>query len=201
MCPCWVHDLAVTRDHVVIVEPPMYISLPSLMSLAESDYVFMDWKPEMGTRVHVVPLSRGAGVSRRDLREHRGFQKGEGSAARHPSACLDFSLSLLWCYIPNAIRMSPSRSLTLIHASSIPLPIPSSSLVRSQPARTSPPPCSRSTLPMRSRRAASCTWTCLSIGTRLSWTTSSSNASGSIPGATCPSESLPHQEGQIMPYC
>ena len=63
-CPCWVHDLAVTRNHVVIVESPMFISLPALMSMADSEYIFMDWRPEQGTRVHVVPLNENMGVSR-----------------------------------------------------------------------------------------------------------------------------------------
>jgi len=135
MCPCWVHDLAVTRDHVVIVEPPMFISLPSLMSLAESDYVFMDWKPEMGTRVHVVPLSQGAGVSRRDLREHRGFQKGGGSAARHPSACLDFSLKPALVLYPQCITYVslplPHPHPCILHPFAHPLLV-----ARSQPARS-----------------------------------------------------------------
>jgi hypothetical protein len=32
------------------------------MSMREEDYVFMGWRPEEGTRVHVVPLKEGAGV-------------------------------------------------------------------------------------------------------------------------------------------
>ena len=81
-CPCWVHDLAVTRNHVVIVESPMFISLPALMSMAESEYIFMDWRPEQGTRVHVVPLNESMGVSH----EHYQFV-GEGKLTVQTVSC------------------------------------------------------------------------------------------------------------------
>ena len=37
--------------------------MPALMSMAEAEYAFMEWRPEQGTRVHVIPLNEGAGVS------------------------------------------------------------------------------------------------------------------------------------------
>lgn len=87
MSPTWVHDFAVapalasagdgntaTKTHyAVIVEPPIYMNLGSLMlggdrgdpargkrGLGASDYVFMDWKPEDGVRVTVTPLAAAA---------------------------------------------------------------------------------------------------------------------------------------------
>ena len=31
MSPCWVHDMAASRDHLVILETPLYIRLVSLL--------------------------------------------------------------------------------------------------------------------------------------------------------------------------
>mmetsp|Transcript_40285 Transcript_40285/g.89470 ORF Transcript_40285/g.89470 Transcript_40285/m.89470 type:complete len:546 (-) Transcript_40285:771-2408(-) len=56
LAPGWVHDIAVTPNHLVIIEPPIFFNMPSLMLGSETDHIFMDWKPEQGTQVHVVPL-------------------------------------------------------------------------------------------------------------------------------------------------
>jgi len=60
--PAWVHDFAVTGRHAVIFEMPLLFNMPALM-LGENnrDHLFMDWKPELGTRIHVVALD-GSGV-------------------------------------------------------------------------------------------------------------------------------------------
>ncbi|GFR47610.1 hypothetical protein Agub_g9346 [Astrephomene gubernaculifera] len=61
LSPCWVHDMALSRRHLVIVEPPLFMSLPSLVLGRPRPFVFMDWRPAAGTRVHVVALD-GSGV-------------------------------------------------------------------------------------------------------------------------------------------
>lgn len=62
LSPCWVHDVAASRDHLVIVENPAFMRLtPLLTGSVES---CLDWKPELGSRVHVVPLRPGAGEVR-----------------------------------------------------------------------------------------------------------------------------------------
>jgi len=56
MSPVWVHDFPATEQHAVIVEYPLYMNLSSLMFNTKSDYLFMNWKPEDGTLVHLVTL-------------------------------------------------------------------------------------------------------------------------------------------------
>ncbi|GIL69978.1 hypothetical protein Vretifemale_809 [Volvox reticuliferus] len=54
--PCWVHDMAITTSHLVVVEPPLFINMNSLVLGESTPFVFMDWNPEAGTRVHVIAL-------------------------------------------------------------------------------------------------------------------------------------------------
>ncbi|GAX75777.1 hypothetical protein CEUSTIGMA_g3220.t1 [Chlamydomonas eustigma] len=61
--PCWVHDIAVSMNYLVIVEPPAFIDLAAIMSLKEADLGFLAWRPDLGTRVYVVPLN-GSGPVR-----------------------------------------------------------------------------------------------------------------------------------------
>ncbi|KAG2445530.1 hypothetical protein HXX76_000145 [Chlamydomonas incerta] len=58
---CWSHDIALTARHAVIVEHPTVMSMEALALGREAQYAFMDWRPEVGTRVHVVALD-GSGV-------------------------------------------------------------------------------------------------------------------------------------------
>ena len=61
--PAWVHDFAVTENHVVIVETPIFVNIASMTFGIETDYAFsMEWKPQEGTRVFVVPLKSPPGV-------------------------------------------------------------------------------------------------------------------------------------------
>jgi carlactone synthase / all-trans-10'-apo-beta-carotenal 13,14-cleaving dioxygenase len=110
MSPTWVHDFAVapaqerkgTGDsngaggnsnnieaYVVIVEPPIYMNLGSLMLGGDrgdygsgkrgpgaSDFVFMDWKPEDGVRVTVTPLPSSAAAAA----EEGGGNNGGGKS-------------------------------------------------------------------------------------------------------------------------
>jgi hypothetical protein len=46
----------------VVVEYPLYMSLASLMLNTKSDYLFMNWRPQDGTLVHLVTLD-GSKVS------------------------------------------------------------------------------------------------------------------------------------------
>lgn len=59
LSPAWVHDLACSDKHAIIVEHPMFISM-ARMALGGADEdgtsSFLEWKPEAETRVHVVPL-------------------------------------------------------------------------------------------------------------------------------------------------
>jgi carlactone synthase/all-trans-10'-apo-beta-carotenal 13,14-cleaving dioxygenase len=61
LAPAWVHDFAISEHYAIICETPLYFSMPSLVLGTSTDYTFMDWKPQDGTRVHVVPLD-GSGV-------------------------------------------------------------------------------------------------------------------------------------------
>ena len=47
LAPCWVHDMAVTRTHLVVVEAPVFINMQSLVLGEPRPYVFMDWRPEV----------------------------------------------------------------------------------------------------------------------------------------------------------
>jgi carotenoid cleavage dioxygenase-like enzyme len=60
-----VHDIAVSSNYLVIIEAPVFIDLAAIMSLKEADLGFLAWKPDLGTRVYVVPLD-GSGVSRHE---------------------------------------------------------------------------------------------------------------------------------------
>ncbi|GLC41991.1 hypothetical protein PLESTB_001056200 [Pleodorina starrii] len=61
LAPCWVHDMAISSHHLVVVEPPLFMSMSSLVLGEPRQYTFMDWRPEEGTRVHVIALD-GSGV-------------------------------------------------------------------------------------------------------------------------------------------
>jgi carlactone synthase/all-trans-10'-apo-beta-carotenal 13,14-cleaving dioxygenase len=56
LSPAWLHDFPANDEYAVIVENPLYMSLGSLLFGSPRPYVFMDWKPEDGTRVTVVRL-------------------------------------------------------------------------------------------------------------------------------------------------
>lgn len=58
--PAWVHDFPVSSRYAVIPEMPLYFNLLSLLTGGSTDYVFTDWKPEEGTRLHVIDLVTGA---------------------------------------------------------------------------------------------------------------------------------------------
>jgi carlactone synthase / all-trans-10'-apo-beta-carotenal 13,14-cleaving dioxygenase len=58
--PAWIHDFCATDNYVIFAEMPCYFNLVSLMTGAPTPFIFMDWKPEEGTLLHVVRLSDGA---------------------------------------------------------------------------------------------------------------------------------------------
>lgn len=84
--PGWIHDFALSANYAIVIEPPIYFNLLSILtgdepqcsrsregfrractttlafrfSGLETDYVFMDWKPEYPTRVHVVDIKTGS---------------------------------------------------------------------------------------------------------------------------------------------
>lgn len=57
--PAWIHDFPGSNTHIIIPETPLYFNLGSLVSGAETDHIFLDWRPEDGTKLHVVRLTDG----------------------------------------------------------------------------------------------------------------------------------------------
>jgi len=59
LAPAWIHDFALAANYAVIVESPLYINLGAMMLGKDTEHLFMDWRPERPTRVHVVSLKTG----------------------------------------------------------------------------------------------------------------------------------------------
>ena len=58
--PAYIHDCAVTADHVVLVETPLRIAiLRALSPFTEGFFEMLDWRPETGTRVLLVDRETG----------------------------------------------------------------------------------------------------------------------------------------------
>jgi len=58
--PAYIHDCAVTVDHVVLVETPLRIAiLRALSPFTEGFFDMLDWRPESGTRVLLVDRESG----------------------------------------------------------------------------------------------------------------------------------------------
>ncbi len=58
--PAYIHDCAVTADHVVLVETPLRIAiLRALSPFTEGFFELLDWRPEAGTRVLLVDRETG----------------------------------------------------------------------------------------------------------------------------------------------
>jgi Retinal pigment epithelial membrane protein len=54
--PGWMHDFAVGQHHAVLVESPLFFDIPAVIANRVAPYQLAMWKPEEGTRVHVLPL-------------------------------------------------------------------------------------------------------------------------------------------------
>ncbi|PNW86115.1 hypothetical protein CHLRE_02g073900v5 [Chlamydomonas reinhardtii] len=97
LAPCWVHDMAVTRTHLVVVEAPVFINMQSLVLGEPRPYVFMDWRPEDGTRVHVIALD-GSGVVTHTapalftFHFSNAFERPSASSPGATELCVDFSV-------------------------------------------------------------------------------------------------------------
>ncbi len=64
--PGYIHDCSVTDDHVVLVEPPLSVSLwRALAPTTEGFLDLLSWQPERGTRI--VVLDRDGGDVRQDV--------------------------------------------------------------------------------------------------------------------------------------
>jgi carotenoid cleavage dioxygenase-like enzyme len=62
--PAYVHDCSVTRNYVVLVEPPLVLSLRrALDPRTEGAIDMLDWQPERGTRLLVVDRESGSLVA------------------------------------------------------------------------------------------------------------------------------------------
>ena len=58
--PAYIHDCAVTADHVVLVETPLRIAiLRALSPFTEGFFEMLDWRPESGARVLLVDRESG----------------------------------------------------------------------------------------------------------------------------------------------
>jgi carotenoid cleavage dioxygenase-like enzyme len=58
--PAYIHDCSVTDDHVVLVEPPLVLSVwRALLPWNEGVTDLLDWQPERGTRFLVVDRDTG----------------------------------------------------------------------------------------------------------------------------------------------
>eukprot|EP00798_Chlamydomonas_sp_ICE-L_P018170 gene18170-24602_t len=57
--PSWVHDIALSENHVIICETPAFFNMGVLTFGGTAQYGVVDWEPELGTRIHVVPLNGG----------------------------------------------------------------------------------------------------------------------------------------------
>ncbi|KAG2425931.1 hypothetical protein HXX76_013305 [Chlamydomonas incerta] len=95
--PCWVHDMSVTRSHLVVVESPVFINMQSLVLGEPRPYVFMDWRPEAGTRVHVIALD-GSGVVTHTapplftFHFSNAFERPSSASPGATELCVDFSV-------------------------------------------------------------------------------------------------------------
>eukprot|EP00200_Dunaliella_tertiolecta_P003587 CAMPEP_0202347800 /NCGR_PEP_ID=MMETSP1126-20121109/6007_1 /ASSEMBLY_ACC=CAM_ASM_000457 /TAXON_ID=3047 /ORGANISM="Dunaliella tertiolecta, Strain CCMP1320" /LENGTH=543 /DNA_ID=CAMNT_0048939403 /DNA_START=81 /DNA_END=1712 /DNA_ORIENTATION=+ len=58
--PAWVHDMGYSGNHIVICETPLFFNLNALVTGEKREYIFMDWKPQLGSRIHLVPLDGSA---------------------------------------------------------------------------------------------------------------------------------------------
>lgn len=54
--PCWMHAFPCTDAYAVLAEQPMPMALAGGALTASAPYYIFDFKPEWGTRYHVVPL-------------------------------------------------------------------------------------------------------------------------------------------------
>ncbi|KAK9817179.1 hypothetical protein WJX72_010704 [[Myrmecia] bisecta] len=53
--PSWIHTFPVTKNYAVVPEMPILFNLKAA-AVGGGEYVMFDWKPELGTKWHVVPL-------------------------------------------------------------------------------------------------------------------------------------------------
>lgn len=61
----WIHDFAISQNYAIICETPLYFNLGSLLLGTPCEYIFLDWAPSDGTRVHVVSLDGSKKVNAR----------------------------------------------------------------------------------------------------------------------------------------
>ncbi|GAB4823966.1 hypothetical protein N2152v2_011012 [Parachlorella kessleri] len=57
--PAWVHDFPSSLNYTVIPEMPLYFNLWTLLTGAKNEHMFMDWKPEEGSLIHIVSHKTG----------------------------------------------------------------------------------------------------------------------------------------------
>ncbi|KAF5842235.1 carotenoid oxygenase [Dunaliella salina] len=58
--PAWVHDMGYSGNHIIICEIPLFFNLAALVTGETREYMMFDWKPELGSRIHLVPLDGSA---------------------------------------------------------------------------------------------------------------------------------------------
>lgn len=58
--PAYIHDCSITDDHVILVEPPLVLSVwRALLPWNEGVTDLLDWQPERGTRILVIDRDTG----------------------------------------------------------------------------------------------------------------------------------------------
>jgi carotenoid cleavage dioxygenase-like enzyme len=62
--PLRFHAFGLTPSKVVVLEPPTAISVPAMLGLAEASHGSVQWRPEQGTKVHVLDRRSGAVATR-----------------------------------------------------------------------------------------------------------------------------------------
>jgi carlactone synthase/all-trans-10'-apo-beta-carotenal 13,14-cleaving dioxygenase len=53
----WIHDFTITDNYAIVPETPIEYNMAATLTLGSADYVMFDWKPQHGSRIHLVPLN------------------------------------------------------------------------------------------------------------------------------------------------
>lgn len=62
--PTWLHQPAVSRNNVVIVQNPCFYDIEKMVFGESGDHMVFSWEPEEGSLIHVVPLAQAKGQAK-----------------------------------------------------------------------------------------------------------------------------------------
>lgn len=57
--PTWIHEIPVSENYAVVVQNPLLYNVRALLLGQTADFMAFDWRPELGSLLHVVPLHGG----------------------------------------------------------------------------------------------------------------------------------------------